>query len=411
MSHFKKRLQLLNYPSFRWYLISCLLASTGAGLTYISITWLTLLDKNSVSSVAIGMLCFWAPGVLFGPFMGVLVDRFPRRNLLLASSNWIRAIALVIFSIYLFHHSSLMAIYILSLIQGLFFSLFFPAAFRLTREMVPHRKLLYANATIDMMFESGNIIGMGLAGLLIALMTAPGTLMANAIMFVLAGITLFFIKKEDLIISHSETIQFNLAKDFKDGLTYIFSNKAILIIYSIQLFVFLEYLTAPVLLAPYARNILHTNATQFGYIEAALSVGAVTGGIFLSWFADRFGLMRTMLISTVVSAIAYIYFSLNHSIITAEVLYFVLGVCFAMWPLIITRAQHITDIDYQGRVQSCFNSLSGILMILTYWGVKVISQYTSIAILYWMEVFFALFSIALIIYFDYRFDEKNEERD
>ena len=410
MSHFKKRLQLLSYPSLRWYLFSCFVASIGAGLTYISITWMTLLDKNSVSSVAIGMLCFWSPGVLFGPFMGVLVDRFPRRNYLLAGSNWIRAIALVIFSYYLFHHHSLMAIYILSFIQGLFFSLFFPAAFRLTREMVPHRKLLYANATIDMMFEGGNIIGMGLAGLLIALMTAAGTLMANAGLFVLAGIALFFIKEDDPNITYNDDVKFNLIQDFKDGLTYIFTNPAILVIYSIQLFVFLEYLTAPVLLAPYARNILHANAAQFGYIEAALSVGAVTGGIFLSWFADRFGLMRTMFTSTIISGAAYIYFSLNHSILTAEVLYFVLGVCFAMWPLIITRAQHITDIDYQGRVQSCFNSISGILMILTYWGVKIASEYTTIRVLYWLEVVFALISIALIIYFEWRFDEKNEER-
>ena len=410
MSHFKKRLQLLSYPSLRWYLFSCFVASIGAGLTYISITWMTLLDKNSVSAVAIGMLCFWSPGVLFGPFMGVLVDRYSRRNHLLAASNWIRAIALVIFSYYLFHHHSLIAIYILSFIQGLFFSLFFPAAFRLTREMVPHRKLLYANATIDMMFEGGNIIGMGLAGLLIALMTAAGTLMANAGLFVLAGIALFFIKKDDLNITYNDDVKFNLFQDFKDGLTDIFTNPAILVIYSIQLFVFLEYLTAPVLLAPYARNILHANAAQFGYIEAALSVGAVTGGIFLSWFADRFGLMRTMFTSTIISGIAYVYFSFNHSIVTAEVLYFVLGVCFAMWPLIITRAQHITDIDYQGRVQSCFNSISGILMILTYWGVKIASEYTTIRVLYWLEVLFALISIALIIYFEWRFDEKNEER-
>jgi predicted MFS family arabinose efflux permease len=276
--------------------------------------------------------------------------------------------------------------------------------------MVPHRKLLYANATIDMMFEGGNIIGMGLAGILIALMTAAGTLMANAALFIFAGIALFFIKKEELNITPNEATSFNLIQDFKDGLSYIFGNQAILIIYSIQLFVFLEYLTAPVLLAPYARNILHANAAQFGYIEAALSVGAVTGGLFLSWFADRFGLMRTMLISTIISGIAYVYFSINHSIITAEALYFILGVCFAMWPLIITRAQHITDIDYQGRVQSCFNSLSGILMILTYWGVKIISQYTSIEILYWIEIFFALVSIVLIVYFEWRFDEKNEER-
>ncbi|PHQ78334.1 MAG: MFS transporter [Coxiella sp. (in: Bacteria)] len=400
MSHLQKRLQLFRYPAFRFYLLSCIMSSLGSGLSYISITWMVLKDHNSVGSVAIAMLCFWAPGVILGPFMGVLVDRFPRRHLLIAASNWIRAIALIAFSIYLNKHNSLDAIYLLGLILGTFFSIYMPAMFRLTRELIPKHELLYANATIDMVFEIGNIVGMGLAGFLIAWVSGPGTLMINGILFILGGAALLFIRTKHLDITHADKRKFDVLGDFIAGLKYVMNHKPVMIIYTVQLLFFLEYLTAPVLLAPYAKNVLHADVTQFGYIEAALSVGAVVGGLFLVWFADIFGLMRTMIVCSIALGISYVYFSHNQSLFVAEVLYFIIGVCFAMWPIIVTRAQHITDINYQGRVQSCFNSISGMIMILIFLCVKFGSNYVTINMMYWIEVAFTLLSVVLMVLFE-----------
>ena len=403
MSHFKKRLKLFRFPAFRWYLMSCILATTGAGLSYISITWMSLNDQNSVGSVAILMMCFWLPGVILGPVMGVVVDRMPWRHHLLITSNWARAIVLTIFGALFFYHHSLIGLYVMALFLGAFFSIYIPAAFRLTRELVPKEDLLYANATIDTTFELGNIVGMGLAGLLIALVSAPGTLIINAAMFVFAGLMLLFIKKDHLDVTHDADAKLDVVGDFKAGLNYIISNKGVFVIYMIQLLLFLEYLTAPVLLAPYARNQLHANVAQFGYIEMYLSLGAVFGGLFLTWCADIFGLLKTALISCTILGACYAYFSLNHSILVAELLYFVVGICFAMWPLIITHAQHITDIKFQGRVQSCFMSISGVIMILIYLAVKLGSHTISIHMLYWLEVAFSVICAILIVFFEYFF--------
>lgn len=403
MSHLHKRIHLFRFPAFRWYLMSCILATTGAGLSYISNTWMVLNDKNSVGAIAMLMLFFWLPGVILGPFMGVVVDRMPWRHYLLLGSNWIRGVVLLGFGCYFFYYRSLTGLYIMALLLGTFFSIYIPAALRLTREIVPRNELLYANATIDSTFELGNMIGMGLAGLLIALVSAPGTLIINAVMFFLAGIMLLCINKSHLNITHDKSVKFNIIEDFKEGLRYIVSNKAVFIIYSIQLLLFLEYLTAPVLLAPYARDQLHATVAQFGYIEMYLSIGAIVGGLFLTWLADVFGLLRTALVSTIILGFCYAYFSLNHSVLVAELLYFVVGMCFAMWPLIITHAQHITDISFQGRVQSCFMSISGIIMLLVYLAVKLGSAYISIGMLFWLEVVFSVLCAVLISCFKYFF--------
>lgn len=408
MSHFKNRIRIFRHPAFRWYLASCVIATIGGGLSYIAMTWMVLSDHNSVGSVAILMLCFWLPGVILGPFMGVLVDRFPMRNYLLASSNWIRAITLLIFGIIFYYKHSLLGLYIMALILGIFFSVYIPAAFRLTRELVPQDELLYANATIDSTFELGNIIGMGLAGVCIALIEAPGTLIVNAVLFFLGATTLMFIKREHLTISHEEDVKLDVIGDFKAGLHYILSNRPVFILYTIQLLLFLEYLTAPVLLAPYARNQLHANVTQFGHIEMFLAIGAVVGGLFLTWLADKIGLLRTALLGSIVLGVCYAYFSMNHSILIAEWLYFVTGICFAMWPLMITHGQHITDIHFQGRVQSCFMSISGIFMILIYLGVRFTANIVGIHVFYWVEVVFSCISVILILFFQYFFKDDKQ---
>ena len=397
MSHLKKRLHLFVYPAFRWYLLSCVLATVGAGLGYISITWLVLDIHNSVGSVAVSMMCFWLPGVFLGPFMGVVVDRFPFRHHLLALSIWVRALFMGLCGWYFYYHHSIYMVYLLGIILGIGFSVYLPAAFRLTREMVPEEELLYANATIDMVFEVGNIVGMGLAGFFITLFQVQGTMLINAIFFVMSGFAMLGIRAKHLTITPSKNSQLNVIADFKAGLDYILSNKNIMVIYTIQLIIFVMLLTAPVLLAPFAREILHTTAGQFGQIEMSLSAGAVVGGLFLAWFADKYGLFRTMIVSLIILGCSYAYFGYNRSIMMAELLYFIMGVALAMWPLLMTVAQKVTDISYQGRVQSCFSSISGLLIVLTYLAVKLTSGYVSLQFFYWIEVVFTLACLWMLI--------------
>lgn len=47
--------------------------------------------------------------------------------------------------------------------------------------------------------------------------------------------------------------------------------------------------------------------------------------------------------------------------------HFFIGFSFSSWALLTTLAQEITDLDYQGRVQSLFNSLSGAIIIFFYY--------------------------------------------
>ena len=71
----------------------------------------------------------------------------------------------------------------------------------------------------------------------------------------------------------------------------------------------------------------------------------------------------------------------------------------SVWPLIMTKAQEETAIEFQGRVQSSFGSLSGVMMIIVFLMVNLISRYVSIAHLYWIEILFVGISLCFLLHY------------
>ncbi len=204
--------------------------------------------------------------------------------------------------------------------------------------------------------------------------------------------------------STNEPVTVQLINDFKLGLNYLGNNSKLLIIYCVQILILVGFMTSPVLLVPFAKNILHTNVSEFGQIDAALSVGVVTGGICIPWIAKRFGFVRSIVAMCLVLALCFSLFSINRDILIAGILYFCLGFGLSVWPLIVTQAQNVTHIDFQARVQSVFNSISGLLVLIMYLLVSLTSHFVSISYYYAFNVVFSLLAAFLLWYYRARFN-------
>ncbi len=141
MSHFTKRINLLKKPAFFAYMVGFLFAAIGNGLGYIAMSWIVITYHSNVTAMAILMACFWGPNVLLGPFMGVLADRLPRKWLIV-TSNTIRAVLYIGFSLYLKNHYDVRTVYLLMLFTGIAFSIFYSSAFGFMRELVHEKDLM-----------------------------------------------------------------------------------------------------------------------------------------------------------------------------------------------------------------------------------------------------------------------------
>lgn len=384
-----------------WFSLTGFLATIANGLLYIVLTWLLLQVNNSVAAVAWAMVCFWVPNVFLGPLFGVLADRYSRR-LLIIIMGIVRGLLLIGFAYYFYRQSifSTGMIYALTVINGVAASIYWPVSIAFIREIVAKDQLLYANSVMDIAYELGNVLGMSVAGLLLLYVSPASIVGLCAIIFIIrALITVFITSNYQNTQVPKANWLLTLCNDFHLGLRYLANEKRLSIIYIIQLLLVVQYMVAPVLLSPFVKNVLHASVKQFACIEVSLSIGIVLGGIFIPYIANRYGLLRSLASCSMIGGVALALFAFNRQVWGSELLYFILGLVLATWPLIVTKAQNITDLDYQARVQSVFSSLSGVVILILYLVIGLGSQHTTITLLYLFEALLLWVAAVLCIFY------------
>jgi len=394
MSHIRRRARLFLAQPFRWFIISSLFATLGNGLAYIAMTWLILQADNSVAAIAILMICFWLPSIILGPWAGVIVDKYSRKFIAILSTS-LRALVLILFPFISAAHLSAFAIYCLAALMGSLMSIYNPASMALIREIVAEKDLLYANTSLDITYELGHVIGMGSAGFIISYFSSELAIMLNGLLFIIATLALLWMQPAQFLKTTVSQEALSAYQDLLKGAEYLVKNKLLSMLYFIQLLIMVIFMTTPILLAPFAKNILHANVIQFGQIEAALSVGIVIGGLFLPYYAERYRAPLVIAGSTIIAGICFIIFGICRDIWLAEVIYFIIGICLASWAIVITKAQELTDIRFQGRVQASFNALAGIGILTVYLLMYYLGDKLSIIHLYIFESLIAFLAAYL----------------
>jgi MFS family permease len=391
-----QHLQVLKNPSYRWFLSNSLLATLGNGLSYIALTWVVVQVHTSPSSVAMLMICFWISMVVFSPIFGVISDKFHRLNLMLISVL-ARAVILIACGWYLRYHDELWVIYLVSLTNGLAFSLYSPAMLTFLREIVAKENLLYANTQLDITYEIGNVVGMGMAGFVMAIFSPSTALILNGCFFLVSAFFLTRVRyqpKQEEVLSRSLK---TLSQDFILGLRYLADRPGLRAVYTLQLLLFVQFMMWPVLLAPFAQRVLHATVIQFGQIEASFSLGVVLGGLLNAALVKKVGFYRLLLIEAIAGVTAFYFFAASDGIWIAGMLCFVIGYAMSAWALIVTKAQEMTELSYQGRMQGTFSSLLGLITVSLYSGVYWLADAAPLQKLYWAEVFVSGLMLLLLV--------------
>ena len=305
LSHLQARYGLLKIKSFRVYTISCILASFGNALSYVAMIWFLLKGEHQLTSVSLLMACFWIPNIIWGPLNGVLVDKYNRKHLLLIC-NISRAIIFGFFGLLYDSAPPASSIYILGFLSGSILSLHIPSAMTFVREIVTKENLLYANTTINMAYQIGTMVGMASAGLIIALTSMQTIFVINAIFYCFASYCLMRVitlKQVENKAKKEPVMQSILL-----AINYLTNNPTLLTIYLVQTLFFVSYMTVPIILAPFAKSVLHTDAGEFGLIEGAMAVGSLIGGLLSPYLCVTFGFIRVVFYETLLCSMCFYFF-------------------------------------------------------------------------------------------------------
>ena len=325
----------------------------GTWMQQIAMSWLVY--RMTSSAFLLGLIGFSSQicSFFFSPFAGVISDRWNRHHILIVTQSLAMIQASILAFLTLTGMIAVHHLIVLSLFLGLVNAFDMPTRQAFVVEMVERRENLgNAIALNSFLFNGARLVGPSVAGLLISILGEGMCFLLNALSFLAVIIALLAMK---MTYHKREAEKTHVFQGFKEGLIYAFGFPPIRIILFFLSWLSLVATASTTLLPIFARDILHGDARTYGFLMAAIGVGAIIGAIFLAARRGVLGLGRIIAIASGIFGVGLISFSLSHALWLSLSLLLLAG--FGMMVHMAssnTILQTMVDDDKRGRVMSLY---------------------------------------------------------
>lgn len=278
----------LEKSNFWLYAAGRFVSLMGSGIQMIAIP-LYILDLTG-SGTMMGIFTFlsFLPTLAMAPFAGVLGDRWNRKNIMV-NMDFARG-GLILF-LALLAMTNNMSIYILFVCQvfiSLMDAIFGSSTQAMIPELVNKDDLMRANSLIGSINSISWLIGPVLGGVIYGFWGIKVVFLINGISFVLSAISELFIKYVSTTESNEKISMDIIKKDFKEGFSFIKSNRSLLTL--LIFFCSVNFLMNPAfaVIIPYAiKEVIGFSDQVYGIIEATFMGGVLLGNIILASFLAK----------------------------------------------------------------------------------------------------------------------------
>jgi len=272
----------------------------GSQLVQFALIWYLTILTNSAKVLAAASLVGMLPGVILGPFIGTLVDRWNRRMIMLLADSLIALATLTLIALFALDTVGILHIYILMFIRSLAGSFHGTAMSASTSLMVPVESLTRIQGINQMLTGGLNVIAAPMGALLIEVMRVRGILAIDVITALVAVLPLCFIsipqpESAQKRKPHMET-QATVWQDFQSGLRYLLGWPGLLIISLMTVGINFSIIPAFSLLPLLVKDYFGGDAIQLGIMESAMGFGVFIGGAILGAWG---GFQRKILTSMI----------------------------------------------------------------------------------------------------------------
>jgi len=346
---FPSGLRALNHGDFRRFFVAQLAALVSGWMHTVAQSWLVLqLTDSPLRLGLIGTLQF-GPILLFSIVTGAFADRLPKRRVLFVTQLTLAALALVLAALVgrvRYWHVGVVAV-----LAGLAQAFDMPARQSYMAEMVGKADLVNAVALNSAAFNAARIVGPAVAGLIIARFGVVPAFVVNALGILAVGLTLLTLPGGRVAARRGTT----MVEEIAEGLSYAARTPVIRLVLGMLLVVSITVFNFTVYVPLLARHVLGLGAEGFGFLMAALGVGAVAGALTVGfWRAPELPLSG-MLTASALALAGLLSLSAARHVLVAVPLLFVTG----FFGLVLvascnTRLQLAAPDELRGRMMSLY---------------------------------------------------------
>ncbi|MFD3920588.1 MFS transporter [Streptomyces sp. NPDC058595] len=300
------------------------------------------------------------PILLFSLFVGVWVDRWRSRNVMVLADLG-RAVALATIPIaFLFGVLGIPVLLVIAFLVGVL-TVFFDVAYQAALvRLVKRDQLVRGNSALEGSRSAAQIGGPALGGVLVSLLTAPIAVVAGAFFFGVSCLSIRRIRHRESLPRTAERPA-RMGRQIVEGLRLVAGDpslRAVGLASALFHFFFAALMTVYLLFLP---RTLQLSGTAVGLVLAAMGPGALVGSVLAARLPRRFGhgvvlVSSAVLADAVMLCVPAMHGSTALTLASLMVVNFLFGAFGQLVDVTVMAVrQSITPLPIQGRVVATIN--------------------------------------------------------
>ncbi|MEO6570151.1 MAG: MFS transporter [Ilumatobacteraceae bacterium] len=331
------------------------ISNLGDGINFVAMPLLALSITDDERLIALTTLAIFVPWVVLALPVGVVVDRFDRRHLMIGANLVRVALFAMIAAGAVTDRLSIWTLVALLLMVGACEVLFDSTAQAFLPMLVPPAQLARANGLLFAAeVVAGSVAGLSIGALLFD--ATPGMPFAiNALSFAVAATLIMSIAVVRPVTVSTAPV---FDRRLRNGITWLLGHPTLRTLALMFAMTNFGLMLGQGIFVKYALVELGLNNTEFGLLLAITAMGGASGGLIGHRVIDLVGLRTAVVAPYLVFGVAQIVIGLATRAWVVAAAGFVMGVGITVWNVVtVTLRQRLIPADRFGRVNSVYRWL------------------------------------------------------
>ena len=385
---------LFSNKNFAIYVSGNIISLIGFWMQRLAISWLTWEVTESAFWVGAVAFAELGPLLVISPIVGVWADRANRKLLTVICQSIMMLVSFLLFLLIIFDLISIEVLFLFALFDGILQAIHQPIRLAIIPNLVERKDIVSASSFTAVVFNVARLLGPVLAGIVISLYGTAIAVLCNTVTYIPILMAWLFIK---LPATKNLNPEATFYKGLEEGINYVKNIPALRHIFIFQTILACCIRPVTLMLAAFVGAVYKGGADDLALYTAVLGMGAVIGGMYIALRGKAKGLVKSMLINSLISIIALAVFAWTTQLYLGLLMVFAIG-----WTITLssvssqTMVQNSIDDEIRGRVLSLWAALTrGAAAI----GVLVIGFFADSFGLFWTNIIAALLCLIGLIWF------------
>ncbi|WP_455600169.1 MFS transporter [Cloacibacillus sp.] len=274
----------LKHRDFRIFWIGQCVSLMGTWMQRTALIWLVYTMTDSPFLVGLVGVAQFLPMLLFTLFAGAVVDRFPKRKILIVTQSLLMLQAFALALLAFFNSEQYWQLLLLCAFLGITTTIDMPARLSFFADLVGKEDVMNAVSLNSSIVNLARIIGPAVAGIVMVKFGAAVCFLINALSFLAVIYSLTRIETKDSVAPPQKR---DMLEEVKEGLAYIKNDETLYLNAVFLAIVSTFAMNSEVIIPVFAKTVLGMGAGAYTKLLSAAGAGSLAGAVTMASLSKK----------------------------------------------------------------------------------------------------------------------------